>query len=169
MAQPLNACPEEAAVVGWFNRASHDKGADFLRTFLFIPWKIYALMSHMQTDKWWEKRRWKNWQHREHKSWFFTAGKIGPKISSYATAHSCANIPTTVTTNELNWDSPVWVGAMWLHGVWQYTLYFCLLHINTALGRTAIKCQSRLSLQHHHSPLRRPALYWKAWWRTPCT
>jgi len=36
MVQPLTACPEEAAVVGRFNRASHDMGADFLRTFLFI-------------------------------------------------------------------------------------------------------------------------------------
>ena len=37
MAQPLSPCLGEAAVVGWFDWASHDMGADFLCTFVPPP------------------------------------------------------------------------------------------------------------------------------------
>ena len=113
------------------------------------PMKIFTLMSHMQTDKQQEKRIRARTDGIEntragcsqlengsinfflHFIWInypplcdLSSQPLNPKIPSYAIAHSCANIPTTVTANKLTiqlFES----GIMWLHGMWQYISVFC--------------------------------------------
>jgi len=91
---------------------------------------------------------------------------LNPKISSYATAHSWANIPTTVIANELGIQL-FKSGAMWLRGMWHLRVLnphmFCSIYVSHVKLVSCPWCRSHLSRGKGSGDYCQGVISWLCW------